>query len=361
MSKTTGSDTKKLSFILNCAYIALIAAIGYLAIKYLLGWVMPLLIGFVLAAAVQSPVRYFHEKYGMNAKAASIAGVLIIVAAAGLLTALGASHFLKWLYASAGQLPGTVDSMMSGLNALSARLSPFFKGFSAVTGLSADTSLSGISSQLIKLSQLPAAGADLIHSAVSSLPSLLLGIVVSVVSACFIAADYAHVTGFLMRCLPRKHRGTVREIRGFFLTTVLKLARAYLTLMLITFCELAVGLALLRVSHPVAIAAVIAVVDLMPVLGTGTVLIPWMFIEFVMGNVYLGAGLALVYAVVTVVRNILEPKIVGHHIGLHPLVTLTAILLGLKALGVAGMVVFPIAVIIIKRLHDSGTIKLWRD
>ena len=358
---TTSGDERKLRLIINCVYLALIAAIVFFAVKYVLGWIMPLLIGFVLAAVVQPAARYCHKKNGANIKACSVAAVLLIVALIALLAVLGTSKAFIALYAWAKQLPAEAENLTKALDLLALRLAPFFHSIESFTGIKTDPSLSGISSLLLKISQIPEGAASLLHSAVSSLPSLLLGIIVAVVAACFIAADYPRVTGFLLRCLPKRYRDAACELKNFFFTTVLKLLRAYLTLMLITFCELLVGLVLLRVKSPVEVAAVIAVVDIMPVLGTGTVMIPWALIELVMGRIYLGVGLALVYTVISVVRNILEPKIVGYHIGLHPLVTLTAMVVGLRALGVVGMIAFPIGAILAKHLYDSGIIKLWRD
>jgi sporulation integral membrane protein YtvI len=358
---TDSEDSRKKRFILNCAYYAVILIIGYLIVKYLLGWIMPFLIGFILAAAVQPAARFCHKKNGANVKACSVAGVLLLVALLLLLMVFGTAKLVRDLYAAANQLPAVIDSLMRALDRISLKLSPFLFNVQSNTGIKIDTSLSGISNQLLKLSQLPEGAVNLLQSAASSLPSFFLNIVVSVVAACFIAADYSHVTGFLLRLLPQRHRETARGIKDFFFTTVVKLIRAYLTLMFITFCELLVGLALLHIKNPAVIAAAIAIVDILPVLGTGTVMIPWAFTEFIMGNAYLGVSLLLLYAVITVVRNILEPKIVGNHIGLHPLVTLTAIIVGLKALGVAGMIIFPISIIIIKRLYENGVIKLWRD
>jgi sporulation integral membrane protein YtvI len=358
---TTSGDERKLKFIINCVYFALIVAIGYVTVKYFLGWVMPILIGFVLAAIVQPAARFCHKRNGANIKACSIAGVLLLVATLSVLTVLVTSRLACELYVFTKQFPAVTDSLTQTLNQLSLRLKPFFNSVQSFTRIKIDTSLSGISSLLLKFSQFPQGAAAFLHSTVSSLPSFLLSIIVAVVAACFIAADYPRVTGFLLRCLPKRHRDTACDIKNFFFTTVAQLIRAYLTLMFITFCELFVGLAFLRIKNPVTLAAIIAVVDILPVLGTGTVMIPWALIEFAVGNVSLGAGLALVYAIITVVRNILEPKIVGHRIGLHPLITLTAMVVGLKSLGIVGMITFPIGAIILKHLHESGIIKLWRD
>jgi sporulation integral membrane protein YtvI len=357
----TASDDRKLRFIIDCIYLALLAAIVFVAVKYLLGWIMPFLVGFALAAAVQPAVRFCHRKNGVNIKACSVAGVLLLVLVLVLLTVFGVSKLAVALYAAAKRLPVLTDSLMQALSLISQRLSPIFDDIQSCTGIKVDMSLSGISGKLLKISQLSQNTAVFLHGAVSSLPSFLLDIIVTAVAACFIAADYPRVTGFLLRCLPSRHRETAREIKKFFLTTVMRLIRAYLTLMFITFCELLAGLALLRIPNPAAAAAAIAVVDILPVLGTGTVMVPWALVEFLLGRTSFGACLVLLYAVITVVRNILEPKIVGHHIGLHPLVTLAAIVVGFKVLGVAGMIVFPIAIIIIKHLHENGVIKLWKD
>lgn len=357
---TTSSD-RKLKFLINCAFFALVLVIGYVTVKYLLGWVMPFVIGFVLAAVVQPVARFLHKKNGANVKVCSVAGVLILVALITLITVFAASRLAFWLYATSIQIPAIVDNLTQTLGQLSMWLSPFLQNVQSCTGIKVDTSLSGISSQLLKISELPKYAAAFLHSAVLSLPSLFLDMTVAVVAACFIAGDYSHVVGFLLRLLPKRNRETARDVKKFFFTTVLRLIRAYLTLMLITFCELFVGLTLLRIPNSALVAAVISIVDILPVLGIGTVMIPWTLIEFLMGRAYLGVGLALIYVIITVVRSIIEPKIVGHHIGLHPLVTLTAMIVGLKSLGVAGMIIFPISIIILKHLNENGVIKLWRD
>jgi sporulation integral membrane protein YtvI len=355
------SGDRKLKFIINCVYVALIIVIAYLVFKYLLNWVMPFVIGFIIAAAVQPIARYCHKKHGANIKACSIAAVLILVAIVAVLVALVISKLISELYIASDNIPAVVEKLAQALNRFSLWIAPVLHDVQLRTGLKIDTSLYGISAQLLRISELPQAAAAFLHSAVSSLPSFILNIIIAIIAACFIAADYSHVKEFLKRCIPKRYHETASEIKSFFLTTVFRLMRAYLTIMFITFCELTIGLFLLHVPNPVAIGAVISLVDILPVLGTGTIIIPWAVIELLLGKIYLGAGLLLVYAIITVVRNILEPKIVGSHIGLHPLVTLAAIIIGLKALGVAGMILLPITVILLKHMHDSGIIQLWKD
>jgi sporulation integral membrane protein YtvI len=354
------TNEKKLKFMINCAYLALITLLLYLAAKYLLRWVMPFIIGYIIAAAVQPAARYFNKKNNANIKAVSVAGVLLLVAAIIVLAVFVISRLFTCLYNASAQLPAFMDRIMQSLKLIAVKLTPLFNLVSKYSGVEVDTSFSGISNQLLKISQIPENIQEFLQGAVSSLPRFMINFIVTVVAACFIAADYSHITGFIMRFMPKKYRESAVNMKNFFFTTVLRLIRAYALLMLITFTELFFGLLLLRISHPLLIAVLIAFVDLLPVLGTGTVLVPWAIIEFLLGNAPLGIGLALLYAVITVVRNILEPKIVGKHVGLNPLITLFAIVVGFKAMGIMGMFIALAAAIVIKHLYESGTIKLWK-
>ena len=106
------------------------------------------------------------------------------------------------------------------------------------------------------------------------------------------------------------------------------------------------------------IAAFTAVVDIFPVLGTGFVVIPWALFHLAKGNLYLGLGLCLLYGVITVVRQILEPKVVGQQIGLHPIVILICMYAGVKIFGVMGLFILPFTILVLKYLYDQGRLRL---
>jgi len=103
-----------------------------------------------------------------------------------------------------------------------------------------------------------------------------------------------------------------------------------------------------------SIAAFTAVVDILPVLGTGLVLIPWALFHLIKGNLSLGLGLVLIYVVITVIRNVLEPKLVGQQIGLHPIVMLLCMYAGVRIFGVIGLFILPFSILVIKYLYDHG-------
>ena len=113
-----------------------------------------------------------------------------------------------------------------------------------------------------------------------------------------------------------------RQVKEKGVDGIFKFGRAYAILLSITFVELLIGFSLLRVDYALRSALLTAMVDSLPVLGTGTVLIPWAAAMLILGNCPLGIGLLMLYAIITVVRQMLEPRVVGKQIGLYPLVTL---------------------------------------
>ena len=117
-------------------------------------------------------------------------------------------------------------------------------------------------------------------------------------------------------------------------------------LFLITFVELFVGFLILQVDYAFVLAILIAFVDFLPVLGTGAILAPWGIIALLTKNYFLGIGIIVLFVVMTVIRQIIEPKIVGKSLGVHPILTLIAIYLGYKLFGIVGMIFLPIAALV---------------
>ena len=103
-----------------------------------------------------------------------------------------------------------------------------------------------------------------------------------------------------------------------------------------------------------------AIVDILPVLGTGTVLIPWGLISCFLGTVGQGVGILILYLIITAVRQFLEPKIIGQQVGLHPIVTLICIFAGGKVMGIWGIFLFPVMATVLKKMNDEGSIHLWK-
>ena len=204
-----------------------------------------------------------------------------------------------------------------------------------------------------------------VYSVVKNIPSILISVVIGVIAWILFTKDYKKVVKFIKLQLPDKHKNLLSETKKIFSSTILKMRSAYGLIMFITFCENFLGLTILNLigvmknSYVFVIAICIAVFDILPVSGSGGILIPWSLIALVTGNVGQCVGLLILYAVITVIRQYIEPKIVGDSLGVNPLVTIEGLYDGLKLFGFMGMFIVPICVMTLKAFNDAGRIHLY--
>ena len=204
-----------------------------------------------------------------------------------------------------------------------------------------------------------------VYSVVKNIPSIIIGVVIGIIACILFTKDYDRVVKFIKLQLPEKHKDLLSETKKVFSTTILKMCRAYGLIMFITFCENFLGLTILNLigvadnSYVFVISIGIAVFDILPVAGSGGILIPWALVSLVTGNIGQCIGLLILYAVITVIRQYIEPKIVGNSLGVHPLVTLAGLYFSLKLFGFMGMFIVPICVMTLKAFNDAGRIHLY--
>ena len=131
-------------------------------------------------------------------------------------------------------------------------------------------------------------------------------------------------------------------------------------LLSVTFVELLLGLLLIRQPYALLLAAIIAVIDALPVFGTGTFLLPWAALCLLLQQTPKAIALGAIYAVITLVRSFLEPKVMAAQVNLPPLAALIAMYIGFCTMGVTGMILFPVALLFLKQLQDAGYLHLWK-
>ena len=202
--------------------------------------------------------------------------------------------------------------------------------------------------------------ADIMTRAVSNTPKALLGAAAFAIGLFFISAAFPDIKAFFLRQIPEERRERVRDIKSCVTGALSRWARSELIMCGITFCELSAGLIILRAKNALLIAFLTAIIDMLPVFGAGIVLLPWACVMLIKGEYVFAAGLSALYAVVTVVRGVTEPKIIGRGSGVPPAAMLAAMYFGSRTAGVPGMVLCPIGVIVLHDLNDSGYIRLWR-
>ena len=175
------------------------------------------------------------------------------------------------------------------------------------------------------------------------------------------SCDKDLINKFIAKQLPANWNKWLIRIKNDLLSALIGYIKAQLILMVITFIEVSIGLLIIGIDYAILLGLLISIIDVFPILGTGTVLIPWALFSFISGNYPLGFSLIILYGIVMLVRQLLEPKIVSGQIGLYPLVTLMSMYIGLQVFGIAGMIMGPIMVLIVRNLQKAGLFKLWND
>lgn len=350
---------QKKAFLINVFFVATIAVLGYFVIKYLFAWMFPFVLGLLVAISLQRPVDFLAKKTPVPRTFWAIFLVLVVVLILLILAIVAGQRLYVELMSFLKFLPTYAESISTLFADLSDRLSEFLTGMPD----SLQKSIEDMPANLLNSFASSMSGwlTRIVNAVVQGGPAFIVTLVMSVVACCFVTKDYYLITGFLRRQLSPRQSDVVSESKTVFVSSILKMVRGYLLLMLITFVELAIGFSVLRVNYAIVVALLVSVVDVLPVLGTGTVLIPWSIISFLMGHYWQGLGLAVLYVAVLIIRNILEPRIIGKQVGLPPVVTLMAMYLGLQLFGLVGIFFVPVTVIVIKKLQESGKIRLWKS
>lgn len=354
----TNVDKRKM-FMINTAYLLLVSLIVVAVFKFTFAYLMPFVVGFIIASLSRPIVKKLDDIFGENKIVSILVNVAFYIIVAILVTwivfrSIALIQYYIPLFEKffTNTLIPMIDALLTWFEGVVQSLDPKLSGY-------VDKTIPEIIAWLEQAVELFSRHAlNWITKFISSTPSIFVSILLSVISSFFFSVDYQNVVNSMLGVLPEKGKQLVLDIKNIFSIVVGKYLVAYMKLMFLTFVELSIGFSLLRMNNAILLAAIISVVDILPVLGTGTILIPWTLYEFILGDPGMGLGILTIYIIVTVIRNILEPKVIGKQIGLHPLLTLVSITVGVKLFGFLGLFALPICVTIFKTLQDEGKISL---
>ncbi|NLJ90540.1 MAG: sporulation integral membrane protein YtvI [Clostridiales bacterium] len=349
---------RRKNFLINFFYFALIIGLGYIGLKHLVPALLPFVIGLVIAVIFKGPADKLAKRTGIKRAYISIIILIVFYAIFFGVVALVGAQLVSFLQESVYKIPGFyTDTIEPFLIELTDRFFVKYPQFENHIDGIIDSVSDSVYSFLTNLSTSLVSGAALLAT---KIPSLLINSVFTIVSSFFFTIDYHDVTEFVFRQLPEQTAIQARGIKENVIVTLWKYAKSYAFLMSVTFVELTIGMVILGVGNPLALGAIVAIIDVLPVLGTGTVLIPWAIIGFVFGDYKIGIGMLLLYVIITAVRQTLEPRVIGKQIGLHPIATLVSIFVGGQLFGIVGIFLVPILLTVIKQMNDEGVIHLFK-
>lgn len=351
---------KRRAFLLNFAYYAVYIAIAYVVLRYGFKYVAPFAIAFIVAFLLKRPISFFSRKLKVPRKPVALLTVLLFYLTVGSLITLLGIKLVSGIAGLMGRLPMLYETygipylaqVMTNLEAILYQLDD-----------SLVAAINGMGTQLLSslgnmVSMLSSSVISLVSGFATSLPGFFINVVLMVISSFFIAGDYEKLTGFCINQLSEGSKAIFIQIKEYLVGTLWVCIRSYAIIMTITFTELSIGLSILKINNAILVAALIAVFDVLPVLGTGGIMIPWIVLTAIRGNFALALGLLVLYVIITVIRNIIEPKIVGSQLGLHPVVTLASMYAGVRLLGGIGLFGFPIGLSLLRYLNDHGVINI---
>ena len=343
-------DFKKLYFIL---YIVLVLIVVYLLFK--LGiFLFPFTLALFFSILTQPFSRFLQKRLKFSQKIATIVSIILFLVI-----------FLAFISLSALRLSGEIYKLSINLNKYSkdfqslwnhtidrvySLLGYFPEGF--------DEQVKSSINGFIRMgtSKLGSFINSLINF-ITSIPTIILYICITILSTFFISLDKNKIMAFLEQQFPESWIKKVYNIKREMFNVLGSYIRAQIILMTICFFELLISFNILsflkfNLQYPLIFSIVICIIDALPILGAGAVLLPWSLISFVTGDINLGLALLVIYFLVLSVRQMLEPKLISQNLGVHPLVTLISMYSGFKFFGVIGFLIGPVVMIILKNVFS---------
>ena len=319
------------------AFLILISIVVYAFFTVLFVYLGPFFFGLLIALLMEPLIRLMIRRFNWKRWVASLVCLLIFI---GVISSLGA-----WLVTTLiNQVIAFADSAPQHIEEIAHRLEDINARFRRVLDhLPAHWHIPDIQEILLMtVAALFGEGMrDTGMQIATAIPNFFLNTILVLVSAYFFMADRENIFRAVKNACPKwiaaqmrqTKKGLSRAMGGYF--------RAQYILMVVVGIISIIGLLILRSPYPLLLGLLFAVLDFLPIVGTGAVLVPWALLSFAMGNVQQGIGLAVMYGVITVTRQVLQPKILGDQMGAHPLASLMSIFIGFRMFGLLGLVIGP--------------------
>lgn len=344
--------------------ICLAAALTVLwfLLKYTMSLFLPFLMALLLSAVVRPGAIFLEKRAGIPRRAGGILLLLVLVAGSllfliwsgGRLVVEG-QRFIRSLQVDSGAVSDWIADAEDFITTITAHIPPlahlrergelekFWRTVDARAAQIITDTVAGWSAKIPLW----------VTTMIGSIPSAMVFLITLLLAAFYFCADGGTLSEGVASRLSPAMQERWQRLRGRITRVSYSYLRAYFILFLLTFIQLIIGFSLLRLPYVFLPALVIALVDILPVLGVGSVLVPWGIIELLRGQTRLGFGLLILFGVMILLRQMMEPRIVGHSLGLHPLLTLFAFYVGLKLFGIPGMLLSPAVALLIKSIVEG--------
>lgn len=351
----------RMFFVIATLFISIVAIYQVSKITY------PFIIGLLIAFLLNPFVNFLEVKWRFPRALAVLVGIIIIFALfAGIITLLIAEIVSGADYL-ADVVPKHLDTLINFIEEyIAAQIIPFYNQltslFNSLDTGQQDTILMNI--QNVGKTIGSTIG-DFVQSFFGNIPNIISWfpnaatvLIFSLLATFFISKDWYRLSRMSNKIIPMNAKSRSKTVLQDLKKALFGFVKAQLTLISITTVIILIGLLILRVDYAITIALVTGLVDIIPYLGTGAVFVPWIIYEVIVGEVSLAIGLGVLYIIVLVQRQVMEPKVLSSNIGLDPLATLVSLFVGFKLIGFLGLIAGPVTLVLITTLHKA---KVFQD
>jgi sporulation integral membrane protein YtvI len=332
-------------------YAAVAVLVAIAAFKYVLPILLPFIIALIIGLFMEPVIKILQQRVKMPRGFAVLAAMALVFGTIGIVLTAVIIRLVTELIQISVSLPGLSVEIRNYILVMTEKITAFYVTLPPAVTTSLEQNINNIISSLQGMASMVA---NSLLSFISMLPGTFMLLVVILLSSFFIARDKQLIIDFVARLIPapwgEKFITAAREVAAAFLSYV----KAQAILIFISTCLSVAGLYIIGADYALLMGILIGVFDMIPVLGPATIYLPWLIWSFATGATAFGVKLAVLYVVVSVVRQVLETKIVSGNLGLHPLATLVSMYVGLRTLGLAGLVAGPILLIAIQSFYKAG-------
>jgi len=315
----------------------------------------PIFIAFIIFVMIEPLAKFLHRKGLKKLTGTTISTLVFILLISGIVITLGVI-FTSQIYHLSQVIPEyvmllqkemicKVDYVQNHLEAFPIETVDKIKGYLMTISEKSSKLLSGL---LL-----------LIFNSLTSISSFIINFVIALILAFFLSVEIEQWKHLAQEKTPKTFKTAFFFLKDNVLKGILLYIKAQLKLISFTFIFVFVGLLLLGINNAFSISLLAAFFDILPLLGVSTIFVPWIIYLFVIGEVSLGIWLSVLLAFVIVFRQIAEPKITGDSLGVSAFTMLSFMVISLSLFGVAGIILSPILLILIKALYDQGYLKQW--
>ncbi|MBR5155884.1 MAG: sporulation integral membrane protein YtvI [Clostridia bacterium] len=337
-------------------YLSLTAGIvaGLFLFPFFIRSFSPFVAAFIVATPAQRIVDKLETKIHLNR---GISSAIISTAIVGVATLI--VIFLSFqLYTQAKNLvtalPATIDSFRGQLNSLSESFNIFKHNLPVELNQVLDNIALNFKDYAQEFSHRATSNAITAAGGLAAkLPGFVLFLTMFILSTFFFTKDYPLIINFFKELLPQKIIYYLGRVKAFTITAFSSYLKAQLILMAMTSALITVCLWIIGKEYPLLWGIICGAIDALPFLGTAVIIVPWALASLVFGDWYSFISLLVIQGLVFLVRQLAEPKVVSKQIGIHPILTLVSVYIGLRYFGIIGMLLAPIIMLLIVNLYVS--------